>query len=39
MIAATPDASKPSGALDPRFGKWDLWNSPFSGRVMVKFIF
>jgi len=39
LIAATPDAKTPAGALDPRFGMWDLWNAPFAGRFGVKFLF
>ena len=39
LIAETPDASSPVGALDPRFGKDDLWNTGFSGRFGIKFIF
>lgn len=39
MIAATPDASTPAGALDPRFGWADNFNPGFSGRLGVKFMF
>lgn len=28
-----------SNAYDPRFGKADLWNAGFQGRLLVKFIF
>lgn len=36
MVAATPDGQH---ALDPRFGKAAIFNTGFSGRFMVKFIF
>lgn len=39
LINATPDASAPRGALDPRFGREDLFNTGFAGRFGVKFIF
>ena len=40
MIAATSDAtSKAYGALDPRFGKQDLFRTGFVGRFGVKFTF
>ena len=39
LLAATPDASKPTGAVDPRFGKADSFSPGFAGRVGVKFMF
>lgn len=39
LINATPDASAPRGALDPRFGREDLFNPGFAGRFGIKFIF
>ena len=40
LIAATSDATtKPYGALDPRFGKQDLFRPGFAGRVGIKFTF
>lgn len=39
LINETPDASKPRGALDPRFGYQDLFNPGFAGRFGIKFIF
>ena len=40
LVAATSDAtSKPYGALDPRFGKQDLFRTGFVGRFGVKFTF
>jgi hypothetical protein len=40
LIAATSDATtKPYGALDPRFGKQDLFRPGFAGRIGVKFTF
>jgi hypothetical protein len=40
LIAATSDATtKPYGALDPRFGKGDLFRPGFQGRIGVKFTF
>jgi hypothetical protein len=40
LIAATSDArTKPYGAIDPRFGKQDLFRAGFQGRIGVKLIF
>jgi hypothetical protein len=40
LIAATADAkTKSYGALDPRFGKEDLFRPGFAGRVGIKFSF
>jgi hypothetical protein len=39
LIAASPDAKKATGALDPRFGMADNFNTGFTGRLGVKFIF
>jgi hypothetical protein len=39
LVAASPDAKKATGALDPRFNKADNFNTGFVGRVGVKFIF
>lgn len=39
LLAATADASKPTGALDPRYGHQDLFVPGFTGRFGVKFIF
>ena len=39
LINATPDASAARGALDPRFGREDLFNPGFTGRFGIKFIF
>lgn len=39
LIAATPDARGTRGALDPLFGKQDLFNTGFQGRFGIKFIF
>jgi hypothetical protein len=39
LIAATPDASAPRGALDPRFMQEDLFNTGFAGRFGIKFVF
>ena len=36
LILAT---SEGKGAYDPRFGKTDLWNPGFAGRLGVKFTF
>lgn len=39
LIAATPDARGTRGALDPRFGLDDLFNTGFQGRFGIKFTF
>jgi hypothetical protein len=39
LLAQTPDASKSTGAIDPRFGKADSFSPGFVGRVGVKFMF
>ena len=39
LVAATPDASKAIGAIDPRFGKQDLWNTGTVSYVTAKFLF
>jgi hypothetical protein len=39
LVAASPDAKKATGALDPRFNKADNFNTGFVGRVGIKFIF
>jgi hypothetical protein len=39
LLAATADAAKPTGALDPRYGHQDLFVPGFTGRFGVKFIF
>jgi hypothetical protein len=38
-VAASPDAARATGAIDPRFGKADNFNPGFVGRLGVKFIF
>jgi hypothetical protein len=39
LVAASADAAKSTGALDPRFGKADNFSSGFVGRFGVKFTF
>ena len=39
LINATADAKKPTGALDPRFGREDNFNTGFAGRFGIKFSF
>ena len=40
LIANTPDGRNPNlGALDPRYGKDDIWNPGFQGRFGIKFTF
>jgi hypothetical protein len=39
LVAASPDAAKATGALDPRFGKPDNFSLGFIGRFGVKFEF
>jgi hypothetical protein len=39
LVAATPDAKLPIGALDPRYGKADLFNPPLEAYVTAKFLF
>ncbi len=39
MIAGTPDAKTAVGAMDPRFGKGDVFNPGFAGRFGIKFLF
>jgi hypothetical protein len=39
LVAATPDASTPRGAIDPRYGMADLFNPPLVANVMLKFMF
>jgi len=39
LVAASPDAARSTGALDPRFGKPDSFSPGFSGRFGVKFLF
>lgn len=39
LVAATADASKSYGALDPRFNKADYFSNGFSGRWGLKFRF
>ena len=39
LISATADAKKTTGALDPRFGREDNFNTGFAGRFGVKFSF
>ncbi|MEO8050316.1 MAG: TonB-dependent receptor [Acidobacteriota bacterium] len=39
LVAATSDASQPYGAIDPRFGKEDLFRPGFQGRLGIKFTF
>ena len=40
LVAATSDATtKPYGAIDPRFGKEDLFRAGFQGRLGIKFTF
>ncbi|MBI2818606.1 MAG: TonB-dependent receptor [Acidobacteria bacterium] len=40
MIANTPDGQNPAlGALDPRYGKEELWSPGFQGRFGIKFTF
>jgi hypothetical protein len=39
LVAASPDAAKSTGAVDPRFGKADSFSAGFAGRFGVKFMF
>jgi len=39
LVAASPDAAKPTGALDPRYGRPDNFSNGFVGRFGVKFEF
>jgi len=39
LVAASPDAKKATGALDPRFGKADNFSTGFIGRFGLKFEF
>lgn len=39
LLAQTPDASKATGAIDPRFGHADSFSPGFVGRIGVKFMF
>jgi hypothetical protein len=39
LLAKAPEASTPKGALDPRYGLADTFNTGFAGRFQVKFIF
>src|SRR5262249_49880641 len=39
LVAASPDASRTTGALDPRFLKADNFSEGFVGRFGVKFMF
>jgi hypothetical protein len=39
LVAASPEAAKSTGALDPRFGKADNISSGFVGRFGIKFSF
>ncbi len=39
LVAASPDATKTTGALDPRFGRPDNFSLGFVGRFGVKFEF
>jgi hypothetical protein len=39
LVAAAPDAAKPTGAIDPRFGKPDNFSTGFVGRFGVKLEF
>ena len=39
FIAATPDAKQTYGALDPRYGKQDLFRQGFVGRFGIRFQF
>jgi hypothetical protein len=39
LVAASPDAKKSTGALDPRFGWADNFGNGFAGRFGVKFQF
>jgi hypothetical protein len=39
LVAASPDAAKPTGPLDPRFNYADNFNTGFVGRFGVKFLF
>jgi hypothetical protein len=39
LVAASADAAKPTGALDPRFGQADNISAGFVGRFGAKFIF
>jgi hypothetical protein len=39
LVAASPDAAKSTGAIDPRFMKQDNFNTGFIGRFGVKFVF
>ena len=37
LVAATPDAKLPIGAMDPRYGMPDLFNPPLEASLTVKF--
>jgi hypothetical protein len=39
LVAASPEAAKSTGALDPRFGKADSYSGGFVGRFGIKFTF
>jgi hypothetical protein len=39
LVAASPEAAKTTGALDPRFGKADSYSDGFVGRFGIKFTF
>ena len=39
LVAASSDASKAFGALDPRYGKEYPLSTGFQGRIGVKFMF
>jgi hypothetical protein len=39
LVAASPDAAKSTGAVDPRFLKEDNFNPGFVGRFGIKFMF
>jgi hypothetical protein len=39
LVAAAPDAAKPVGALDPRYGMKDLFNPPRQAYLAAKFMF
>jgi len=39
LVAASPDAARSTGAVDPRFLKEDNFNTGFVGRFAIKFVF
>ena len=39
LVAGTEDASKPRGAIDPRYGRGEMFTNGFVGRFGIKLIF